>query len=55
MILTWDKIVKLIGALLMIALYAIMIPVALIFVLTWYSVTWPWYLYRAGRRVAFPR
>lgn len=55
MTLTWDKVVKLIAIICTIALYAIMAVVAAVFVTVWYSITWPWYLYRAGRRVAFPR
>jgi uncharacterized membrane protein YqjE len=49
------KAMMLVGLIITIILYAIMIPVALVTTLIWYAVTWPWYLWRAVRTVAWPR
>jgi hypothetical protein len=33
----------------------IIVAVVVIFYIVYFSITWPWYLYRAARRVAHPR
>jgi hypothetical protein len=49
------KTMRVAGLLIVIALYMIMIPVALATVLVWYSITWPWYLWRGIRTAMWPR
>jgi hypothetical protein len=52
---TRAKTPRVLGLIVLGILYGLMIPVAVVTVIVWYTFTWPWYLYRAGRRVAFPR
>ena len=51
----YSDLMKVLSIVTTIIAYAILVPLAYALVIIWFSVTWPWYIWRGIHRIAHPR